>query len=148
MKASYDDIRMASGCARATITRALGDLEQAGLIQARRRNKSEGGGYSYTLQSPSETQRAWTVAESLRGLRLVYFVRRGDAVKIGTTNSIRTRFKELCREFTEPLALAGVTQGSYELERQLHEDLVDWRIEGEWFRFEPEVARRMREVCR
>lgn len=62
---------------------------------------------------------------------LVYYVRFGDRVKIGTTTALRHRLRNIPHD--EILALEP---GSYDIEHQRHEQFADLWVKGEWFRYE------------
>lgn len=64
---------------------------------------------------------------------VIYYVRFGDRVKIGTTTNIRQRMASIPHD--EVLA---TELGSYDLEKQRHAQFADLRHtkRGEWFRYE------------
>jgi hypothetical protein len=68
---------------------------------------------------------------------VVYYVRRGRFVKIGTTSKLRTRMRDLM-----PDEVLAVEPGSYRLERMLHTRFADARIspDCEYFRLTDELA--------
>lgn len=66
----------------------------------------------------------------------VYFIQ-GEAnllVKIGVTNDLRRRMRTLSLQGGQKLRLLGHSEGSYGLERKLHERFAKLRVIGEWFR--------------
>lgn len=66
---------------------------------------------------------------------MIYFVQRADgAIKIGTSEQVRTRKRELAKQHGALTAL-GFMDGSYELEEFLHATFSDHRINprSEWF---------------
>lgn len=67
---------------------------------------------------------------------LVYFVRAKAAgrIKIGYTSNLRARMDMLQTGCPEPLELFGTAIGGRKLERQIHEALAEFRLDGEWFR--------------
>lgn len=67
---------------------------------------------------------------------LVYYIRFGDRIKIGTTTNLANRLTAL--PFDEVLA---VEPGSHFLERSRHKQFAHLRIKGEWFRAEDELLR-------
>lgn len=83
---------------------------------------------------------AGRVTEAFRGDRdaqHVYFFQRGEGgpIKIGATNDLARRFKELQTGCAEPLLVLGVAiLGGRSMERRLHDLFADDRLNGEWFR--------------
>lgn len=65
---------------------------------------------------------------------VVYFIRFGDRVKIGTTTNRRQRLASL--PYDEVLA---VTPGDVSHERALHARFRHLRVTGEWFQDDPEI---------
>jgi T5orf172 domain len=66
----------------------------------------------------------------------VYYGRRGDQIKIGTTTDMKMRMTQL--RFDEILAWEP---GTYDVERQRHEQFGHLRVgRGEWFRAEDELT--------
>ncbi len=72
----------------------------------------------------------------------VYFARagRGNRVKIGTTSSVTSRMKALSHPLVGKLRVIGVVPGGYEVEARMHQRFAEYRIKGEWFRLEDELA--------
>jgi predicted GIY-YIG superfamily endonuclease len=66
----------------------------------------------------------------------IYFVRAGTTgpVKIGYTNNINRRIKNLQQGNPNKLVLLGLMTGTRDTERALHEKFAKYRLEGEWFR--------------
>lgn len=74
--------------------------------------------------------------EQLSPSTVVYYIRFGDRIKIGTTDNLRNRLAALPYDqvlFTEP--------GSYELENQRHKQFRRHLVRGqrEWFHAHPEL---------
>lgn len=64
---------------------------------------------------------------------VVYFIRLGDRIKIGTTTSLRGRLDSMrTMASQEPEVLLAVS-GGYKEERQVHALFADERVRGEWF---------------
>jgi hypothetical protein len=61
---------------------------------------------------------------------LVYFIRRGDEIKIGFTHRLSQRMKQLGGD---ELFLIGTVPGSTETERLYHQRFDHLRTQGEWF---------------
>lgn len=59
---------------------------------------------------------------------IVYYVRFGERVKIGTTIQLATRLRSIPHD--EVLA---VEPGGVEMERRRHLQFADYRMKGEWF---------------
>lgn len=64
----------------------------------------------------------------------VYFIRKGDLVKIGWTSHPRRRFNEL-----QPDAVLATYPGTVRDERRCHAAFTHLREQGEWFRSEPDL---------
>ena len=63
------------------------------------------------------------------------------SIKIGFTKKHPIkRLKQLQTGCPSRLVLRGWYPGSLEEERKLHESLSSYRLEGEWFRLEPEMG--------
>lgn len=76
--------------------------------------------------------------EQPRG-QLVYFISDGEAVKIGFSHSVMQRLKNLQTNHPRPLELLATVPGPWELERELHQKFAHLRVQGEWFRPEPDL---------
>ena len=59
---------------------------------------------------------------------LVYFIRLGTRIKIGTTTNLVQRLMQLPVE-----ELLGTIIGGYEMEQELHKRFAQYRVVGEWF---------------
>lgn len=69
---------------------------------------------------------------------IVYFLRNGDRVKIGTTRNLRGRVAGLS---LRPDNVLFAVSGGIQVERALHERFADLRIgETEWFQFAQPIA--------
>ena len=72
---------------------------------------------------------------------VIYAIGYGDKVKVGwARTSARDRLKALQIGCPEDLVLMGQRQGTVADERVLHRRFAQWRIRGEWFRLEGDVA--------
>lgn len=65
----------------------------------------------------------------------VYFVQQGEGgpVKIGVTDNVVRRVKELEGLRGARLTLLAAMPGTMELEQAIHQAFAPYRIEGEWF---------------
>jgi hypothetical protein len=70
----------------------------------------------------------------------VYLLRDGDLVKIGYASSINRRISHLQTSSPRSLTLLGVVRGGRKTEQMLHRKFRDYRVRGEWFRIEAELA--------
>lgn len=70
----------------------------------------------------------------------VYFVRAGEAIKIGFSTNTPSRIASLQTSNAEQLELLGSIPGTPEDERELHERFCHFRIRGEWFRDADEIV--------
>jgi hypothetical protein len=64
----------------------------------------------------------------------VYFIRKGDLIKIGWTSHRQRRFREL-----QPDHVLATTPGTVYDERRCHAAFAHLREHGEWFRPEPDL---------
>jgi hypothetical protein len=76
---------------------------------------------------------------------VVYFIRAGDAVKIGRTTNLPGRLKALATASAVPLELLAAVPGGRELETQLHKRWRHLHLRGEWFRADEALVRSARE---
>jgi hypothetical protein len=76
---------------------------------------------------------------------VVYFVRGGDAVKIGRTGNLAARLKALATASAVPLEVLAALPGGRDLEVQLHRRWQHLRLKGEWFRATPDLLADIRE---
>lgn len=65
---------------------------------------------------------------------VVYFIRSGDLIKIGTTVCMPSRLVALATNAPEPLQILLVVAGDHTQEHQVHALFRDDRVRGEWFR--------------
>lgn len=74
---------------------------------------------------------------------VVYYIRRGEYVKIGTTTNIRNRMRDLM-----PDEILAVEPGSYDLESTLHATFAEIRLSPsmEYFRLTEELRRHVAAV--
>lgn len=68
--------------------------------------------------------------------------------KIGTTNDVIGRFRTLQSGSPAELRLVGVMDGTYALEKMLHEEFAVQRRHGEWFQLSEEQASDLRSRLR
>lgn len=66
----------------------------------------------------------------------VYFLQQGEGgpVKVGVTDNVVRRVKELEAQRGARLTLLATMPGTRDLEQAIHRALAAHRIEGEWFR--------------
>jgi hypothetical protein len=72
---------------------------------------------------------------------VVYYLRFGDRVKIGTSINLKKRLQALQYD-----ALLAVEPGSYGLEKQRHEQFANDRLIGEWFSESAALQSHVRDV--
>lgn len=88
-----------------------------------------------TLQPfPVPTERMITVPEG------IYVIGYDQFVKIGWSNNIRARFKQIQRGIPNDLTLYGCVIGGRADEKALHIRFKEYRTRGEWFRKEGALA--------
>lgn len=72
---------------------------------------------------------------------VVYYMRFGNLIKIGTSGVLQTRVRVL-----KPDELLATEPGSYRLERKRHRQFARFRAEGEFFYPAPELLAHIRKV--
>jgi hypothetical protein len=75
--------------------------------------------------------------EQMAATGVVYYIRRGEFVKIGTTIRLKSRMQALA-----PDEVLAVEPGSYQLERRMHKRFAHLQAPfmREYFRIEPELT--------
>lgn len=68
-----------------------------------------------------------------------YFVRRGDAIKVGHSAIPKQRISGLQVSFPEPLEVLAIIENTIISEAAAHAKFAHLRMTGEWFRAEPEL---------
>lgn len=63
----------------------------------------------------------------------VYFLSRGDQIKIGYTSNLQDRLRAFRTATTEPVEVLLLVPGTVDLERYYHQKFAEHRIEREWF---------------
>lgn len=65
----------------------------------------------------------------------VYFITNGYNIKIGYTNNVKRRLKQLNTRSDQQLFLLGYINGTKETEENLHRSFIKYRLRqnGEWF---------------
>lgn len=77
----------------------------------------------------------------------VYFIGNGEAIKIGVSEDIGSRFQHLQTASHLPLRLLAVVPGaSREVEQGLHREFQHLRLGGEWFRPGEEILERVAQL--
>lgn len=70
------------------------------------------------------------------------------SVKIGfTTKHPRARLKQLQTGNPNKLKLIGWFPGSLQAEREIHESMAEFRLQGEWFKLVPEASAALEGPC-
>lgn len=87
-----------------------------------------------TRVTPAEAELLWPSSPEPRAVNVVYYLRFGDRIKIGTSSDFRRRV--VCIPNDEVLALE---RGSLELERHRQAQFSTHRVTGEWFTAAPDL---------
>jgi hypothetical protein len=85
---------------------------------------------------------------SPRAGEVVYFVRAGNAIKIGRTTNLPGRLKALATASAVPLELLAAVPGGRELEARLHHRWRHLHLRGEWFRADEALVSRSAAGCK
>jgi hypothetical protein len=75
----------------------------------------------------------------LQSEEVVYFIRAGDAVKIGRTANLAARLRSLATASAVPLELLADVPGGKREEAELHRQWQHLHIRGEWFEASEEL---------
>lgn len=65
---------------------------------------------------------------------MVYFIAQNNMVKIGYSKDVKKRIKSLKTASPYPLILLGYIEGDKQKERELHNQFIDYKQSGEWFK--------------
>lgn len=100
-------------------------------------------GYTLTdtppqADKPADAQSVkWTIPAG-KHEPLVYFIRNGNRMKIGTTSELKRRIRTLA---LRPENVALLVEGDYRREREFHKQFADLRVgRTEWFAYEGALA--------
>lgn len=74
---------------------------------------------------------------------VIYYMKFRDRVKIGRTNNLQRR----CREIVTVELVYGFELGDLQLERRRHRQFADIRAIGEWFKDTPRLRAHVNNVC-
>ncbi|UXZ57051.1 GIY-YIG nuclease family protein [Curtobacterium sp. Arg-1] len=90
--------------------------------------------------------RAAQARSQARSSSVVYFIQQGSSgpIKIGCSRNLTSRLNSLRTSSSEPLHVLGTVPGGFELERQMHQALDAFRLNGEWFTPSLKVLRLIR----
>jgi hypothetical protein len=77
----------------------------------------------------------------------VYFIRGGDAIKIGFTHDVVARLSALQTASSIPLELLATIDGDKAEEARQHHQWRHLHIRGEWFRADEELLRYIRALA-
>jgi hypothetical protein len=72
-------------------------------------------------------------------MRVVYFARSKDLIKIGWSGEIQRRIANLRSSVAPDLVLLATTPGGPDLEAHLHAKFAGLRVRSEWFRAGPDL---------
>lgn len=88
------------------------------------------------LRSPVERR---GLSRSANGWCYVYFVQRGDQIKVGSAVEIPSRMKTLQTAHSAPLTLLAAVPGHVLIEKAIHRKFGHLRKSGEWFSADAEL---------
>jgi len=112
----------------------IGSPERAAFFRESRRTFSEDW----------EAAERAVVREAMIAKGDLYFVRAGDAVKIGHTANIVNRLGKMQADNHEKLDCLVLLRGRGHEEKRWHKDFAATHIRGEWFLWSPELERAMK----
>ena len=92
----------------------------------------------YNRQNKIEYERKWSChlkEPTPKATSHIYLMKCGDKYKIGVSNNVEKRKKQLDnRPFpVEIIAVSPLVAGAYNIEKELHEVYAEKRLNGEWF---------------
>lgn len=99
------------------------------------------------------TFREWQATGRLSKLRsamivgTIYFIQRGNMVKIGFAANVKKRIRQLQTASPEPIALIAVLEAAPAVEKHLHHRFRKLRVRGEWFRLEKPILDFIADEC-
>lgn len=97
-------------------------------------------GESTFVADPGRPIKAPSMASPQGKCGFVYFLRMGEAVKIGFATNVASRMKGIQTGCAEPTELLKVVPGTDQTERYFHVHFAPYRQKGEWFRLEGALA--------
>lgn len=109
---------------------AVGEMPRQSALEIAARIKQ------YEALNGNTTQTAYDYVRNEDPTSVVYFVRVGDRIKIGTTVNLKNRLRALTLSEKN---VAATQPGSRHEEADLHWRFRHLRLEGEWFRAAPEL---------
>jgi hypothetical protein len=77
-------------------------------------------------------------------MRVVYFLRSGEFVKIGTTMRLASRIEAIRTSAAHGIELLGAVRGDYSTERSWHSRFAHLHARGEWFTAAPDLLESIR----
>jgi hypothetical protein len=77
-----------------------------------------------------------------------YFLKAGDAVKIGTTERIFNRIAALQTGCPEKIECVCILKGSFDEEYALHRRFAHLRLHGEWFTWSKDISEFVHEATK
>lgn len=135
------------GGRRRVLRGLLKELEDAHYVMRGDSWKSQTGGHLLVFdryQEPTIEMRLPPMPPGKFGRDVLYVIGQPGTsiVKIGVTQNVPSRLKNIQTGSPVRLAVRWWHVGSYDLERTLHDEFQDCKLEGEWFDFgveEPEL---------
>jgi hypothetical protein len=95
--------------------------------------------YAALGSSPSSSASTRIVYEHEDRLSSVYFIRCGNAVKIGISKDAHVRARAIQVAQSETVEVVHTCKGGRKLERYFHKLFASLRVRGEWFRYEGDL---------
>lgn len=71
----------------------------------------------------------------------VYFIRSGQSVKIGFSRDVKKRLQQLKTGAAHKVSILAAVPGTMDTEAYFHRMFAEYRMSGEWFRYEGELKR-------
>lgn len=79
----------------------------------------------------------------MRIAKYIYVIPCEDLLKIGVARDVKDRWRALATSnplIGEPLYVSKTLDGAITIEREIHAELRKYRVRGEWFRCDPQIA--------
>ncbi|MGL5881287.1 MAG: GIY-YIG nuclease family protein [Xenococcaceae cyanobacterium] len=74
--------------------------------------------------------------------KLVYLIgnKRDGLIKIGVSQNVEKRLKDLQSVYKTPLEIIATKRGSFDAEKELHKKFSQFRRHGEWFIWDDSIV--------
>ena len=85
---------------------------------------------------------------SEKSLSVVYFLRSGDFIKIGSTSDLKTRVCSIKYDRGSDVVLIGALFGGINIERAFQKEFVAFNSSGDWFHYDSIMEKSIVMICK